>query len=96
MDVVFTSRYNISWAVDSHAPVEEFKLFFRRIAKEAANLGYNANHVDTDRRGRGGSLKYGERLQSLQQSQQHRVSGSYVGVSLPFEIPSVLKKTFAD
>lgn len=24
-------RYNISWTVDSHTPVEEFKLFFRRL-----------------------------------------------------------------
>lgn len=24
-------RYNISWTVDSHTPIEEFKLFFRRL-----------------------------------------------------------------
>lgn len=27
----FLHRYNISWTVDSHTPVEEFKLFFRRL-----------------------------------------------------------------
>lgn len=60
-------RYNISWAVDSHAPVEEFKLFFRRLPKEAATAQ------------RGTSPKYGERLQSLQhQSQQYQGS---IGVS---------------
>lgn len=26
-------RYNISWAVDSHTPVEEFKLYFRRMPR---------------------------------------------------------------
>lgn len=26
-----TCRYNISWNVDSHTPVEEFKLYFRRL-----------------------------------------------------------------
>lgn len=24
-------RYNISWTVDSHTPIEEFKLYFRRL-----------------------------------------------------------------
>lgn len=24
-------RYNISWSVDSHSPIEEYKLFFRRL-----------------------------------------------------------------
>uniref|UniRef100_A0A1B0D940 Uncharacterized protein n=1 Tax=Phlebotomus papatasi TaxID=29031 RepID=A0A1B0D940_PHLPP len=27
----YKDRYNISWTVDSHSPVEEFKLFFRRV-----------------------------------------------------------------
>ncbi|XP_055678970.1 limbic system-associated membrane protein-like isoform X1 [Lutzomyia longipalpis] len=27
----YKDRYNISWTVDSHTPVEEFKLFFRRV-----------------------------------------------------------------
>ncbi|XP_055384534.1 lachesin [Condylostylus longicornis] len=27
----YKDRYNISWTVDSHSPVEEFKLFFRRL-----------------------------------------------------------------
>lgn len=26
-----TNRYNISWTVDSHTPIEEFKLYFRRL-----------------------------------------------------------------
>lgn len=26
-----TYRYNISWTVDSHTPIEEFKLFYRRL-----------------------------------------------------------------
>lgn len=25
------TRYNISWTVDSHTPIEEFKLYFRRL-----------------------------------------------------------------
>lgn len=33
----FSLRYNISWAVDSHTPVEEFKLYFRRMPKGSAN-----------------------------------------------------------
>lgn len=79
-------RYNISWAVDSHAPVEEFKLFFRRLPKEAANHGFNSNQLEnqgSNGRVRGsGSQQYGERLQSLQhQSQQYRSSGSIIGVS---------------
>lgn len=81
-------RYNISWAVDSHAPVEEFKLFFRRLPKEAANHGFNSNQLEnqgSNGRVRGsGSQQYGERLQSLQhQSQQYRSSGSIMGVSKP-------------
>lgn len=28
---VQTHRYNISWTVDSHTPIEEFKLYFRRL-----------------------------------------------------------------
>lgn len=82
-------RYNISWAVDSHAPVEEFKLFFRRLPKEATNIGYNGNQVAEGNgitRGAGGgsssSQRYSERLQSLQhQSQQYRNTGSISGVS---------------
>lgn len=31
-DVFF--RYNISWTVDSHSPIEEYKLFFRRSSEE--------------------------------------------------------------
>lgn len=27
----FLRRYNISWTVDSHTPIEEFKLYFRRL-----------------------------------------------------------------
>lgn len=27
-------RYNISWTVDSHSPIEEYKLFFRRSSEE--------------------------------------------------------------
>lgn len=27
-------RYNISWTVDSHSPIEEYKLFFRRSSDE--------------------------------------------------------------
>jgi hypothetical protein len=29
-----TRRYNISWTVDSHSPVEEYKLFFRRSSED--------------------------------------------------------------
>lgn len=80
---ILPPRYNISWAVDSHAPVEEFKLFFRRLPKESNSLGYNANKLDSMSNGnRGASQKYSERLQSLQhQSQQYRNTGSFVGVS---------------
>jgi hypothetical protein len=27
-------RYNISWTVDSHSPIEEYKLYFRRSSEE--------------------------------------------------------------
>ncbi|XP_026467218.1 limbic system-associated membrane protein-like isoform X2 [Ctenocephalides felis] len=55
-------RYNISWAVDSHAPVEEFKLFFRRLPTQGI-LGDSGVLP--------GDLA-GEQLQPLQhQSQQH-------------------------
>lgn len=30
----FSFRYNISWTVDSHSPIEEYKLFFRRSSEE--------------------------------------------------------------
>lgn len=55
-------RYNISWAVDSHAPVEEFKLFFRRLPAQgmAGDSGILSGDLT------------GEQLQPLQhQSQQH-------------------------
>lgn len=31
-------RYNISWTVDSYAPVEEYKLFFRRLPETPTEL----------------------------------------------------------
>ncbi|XP_070493766.1 protein amalgam isoform X3 [Chironomus tepperi] len=30
----YKDRYNISWTVDSHSPIEEYKLFFRRSSDE--------------------------------------------------------------
>lgn len=32
--VLYIHRYNISWTVDSHSPIEEYKLFFRRSSEE--------------------------------------------------------------
>ncbi|GAB0088395.1 Immunoglobulin [Sergentomyia squamirostris] len=59
-------RYNISWAVDSHTPIEEFKLFFRRLPKGRTN---DENNEDSS----GFSTMYSDQLQPLQhQSQQQQ------------------------
>lgn len=34
----FSIRYNISWTVDSYAPVEEYKLYFRRLPETQTEL----------------------------------------------------------
>uniref|UniRef100_A0A336MRD2 CSON000185 protein n=1 Tax=Culicoides sonorensis TaxID=179676 RepID=A0A336MRD2_CULSO len=34
----FKDRYNISWTVDSYAPVEEYKLYFRRLPESPTEL----------------------------------------------------------
>ncbi|XP_059612214.1 neural cell adhesion molecule 2-like [Phlebotomus argentipes] len=60
-------RYNISWAVDSHTPIEEFKLFFRRLPKGRTN---DENNEDSG----GFPAGFSEQLQPLQhqsQQQQH-------------------------
>lgn len=36
-------RYNISWTVDSHTPIEEFKLYFRRLP-QGHELENNIEH----------------------------------------------------
>ena len=85
--------------MDSHEPVEEFKLFFRRLPKESNSLGYSSNALEsqgTGERGGGGSRggqKYSERLQSLQhQSQQYRNSAAMMGVSGRSICPLVSQK----
>lgn len=37
-------KYNISWTVDSHAPIEEYKLYYKMLSHNSA--GYH-NHLDT-------------------------------------------------
>ena len=44
---LFLCRYNISWTVDSHTPIEEFKLSFRRVVQShdmSNNIDHNPHH----------------------------------------------------
>lgn len=36
--IACTHRYNISWTVDSHTPIEEFKLYFRRLPQGSHDI----------------------------------------------------------
>jgi hypothetical protein len=37
-------KYNISWTVDSYAPIEEYKLYYKMLSHNS--VGYHGNHLD--------------------------------------------------
>ncbi|KAG5679680.1 hypothetical protein PVAND_009234 [Polypedilum vanderplanki] len=41
-------KYNISWTVDSYAPIEEYKLYYKLLSNNPPPLGYG-NHLDIHR-----------------------------------------------
>ncbi|XP_037947418.1 hemicentin-1-like isoform X2 [Teleopsis dalmanni] len=67
----YKDRYNISWTVDSHTPIEEYKLSFRRLPQ-----GHEVdNAIDSHSQSSSQSLMYG--------SHNHRISnGMVMGGSL--------------
>lgn len=43
-------KYNISWTIDSHAPIEEYKLYYKLVSMD----GIHNNHLET------GGIKNGD------------------------------------
>ncbi|KAH8268158.1 hypothetical protein KR026_001305 [Drosophila bipectinata] len=77
----YKDRYNISWAVDSHSPIEEYKLSFRKLPQGHEVVGNSIDSPSSSSSSMSSSQMYGSGLHSHRMGSNlgGGISGSYSG-----------------